>query len=196
MRIEIKNLNYHKKLELTFIIALLFLTIIMYLFPKFYAFSRELPELKPPQIIVIEIPRTVQIKVKRPPRPSRPAIPIPVDEIEILDDIQIDFKTMSDILSSEKIFSVDELDGLPYIPRQILEVLPEQGDEKYTGEVLLSLRIGKNGRVKEHKILKNTTNSPICLKSVITAAYNSRWQPVIIDSNIYEYWIQKSYQFN
>jgi len=195
-QMKINNLNYHKKLEMGFIAALLILTVLMYIFPKFYAFSRELPAIKAPQIIVIEIPRTIQINVKRPPRPSKPAIPVPVDEIEILEDIEIDFETMSDILSSEKIFSSEELEGLPYIPRQILEVLPEQGEEKYSGEILLSLRIGKKGRVKEHKILKNTTNSPLCLKNVITAAYNSKWQPVIIDSNIYEYWIQKSYHFN
>ena len=125
-----------------------------------------------------------------------PSIIVPVGEPEILDEIELNFEDIKEVIPSDKIFLADELEGLPYIPRQILEVLPEQSDEKYQGKIILSLWIDKKGKAKDHKVLMNTTGSKECLDHVLKAAYKSKWQPVVIDSNIYEYWIEKTYVFN
>ena len=193
--IRLYKSDYNKRLEISVIFSLIILITLFYAFPKFFSSSFHLPDISQPKIIVIDIPQTIQPNVKRPPQPTRPAIPVPSEDMDILDDITMEIEDIDDLITSDKVFNPDELEGLPYIPRQVLEVLPENTSDNPRGEVLLSLHIDKNGKVKAHKIIKNTTQSQICLQSVLKAAYSSRWQPVIIDSNIYEYWIYKSYQF-
>jgi hypothetical protein len=193
---KIYKSGYNKRLEISSVISLIFLIFIFYFFPKFVSRAFMLPEIPHPEIIVIDIPQTIQPNVKRPPRPSRPVIPIPSEDMSILEDITIEIEDIEDLIAPDKVFNPDELEGLPYMPRQVLEVLPEKTADNPKGEVLLSLHVDKNGNVKAHKVIKNTTESRHCLESVIKAAYSSRWQPVIIDENIYEYWIYKSYQFD
>jgi hypothetical protein len=187
--------GYIKRLELSLILSLVVLIFLFYVFPIFISGSFILPEVPEPKIIVIDIPQTIQHYAKRPPQPTRPAILVPSEDVEILDDIPMEYDDIQDLIDPGKVFNPDELEGLPYMPRQVLEVLPEKAENNPKGEILLSLHIDKNGKVKAHKVISNTTHSDICLQHVIKAAYNSRWQPVIIDSNIYEYWIYKSYQF-
>jgi hypothetical protein len=190
------KLNYQKRLELCFVAILCFFILLLFIFQKFQPNSFKISETKYPEIIVVEIPRTIQHIAKRLPKPSMPSIIVPVDEPEILDEIELNFEDIKEVIPSDKIFLADELEGLPYIPRQILEVLPEQSDEKYQGKIILSLWIDKKGKAKDHKVLMNTTGSKECLDHVLKAAYKSKWQPVVIDSNIYEYWIEKTYVFN
>lgn len=84
---------------------------------------------------------------------------------------------------------------LPFMPRQILEVLPQNTDDA-EGIIVLVLMIGIDGRVKEHKIVYNTTNNSVCLKNTIDAAYKSKWEPVKIEGKQIQYWIEKTYRFN
>lgn len=194
---ELKNYKYgyKKRLEISAAAGMLFLMLLFYVFPVFVNEYFILPDVPKPRTIVISIPRTIQRTAKRPPRPQTPAIPIPSEDFSIPDDITLEIEDVQDLIDPGKIFNPDELEGLPYIPRQVLEVLPEKCGENIRGEIMLSLHIDKNGRVKSHEVIKNTTGSHLCLNSVIRAAYGSRWQPVIIDSNIYEYRIYKSYHF-
>jgi len=85
--------------------------------------------------------------------------------------------------------------SLPFVPKQILEVLPQNVDGE-KGEILLLLKIGKDGYVKEHKVIMNTVNDPIGLKNVLEAAYKSRWEKIKIEETQIEYWIEKKYIFN
>ena len=193
--IGIYKTGYKKRLELSLVVSLVLLVILFYLFPHFLSGSFILPDIPNPQITVIDIPQTIQNLAKRPPQPSRPAILVPSEDIAFLDEIPIKLDEVQDLIDPGKVFNPDELEGLPYMPRQILEVLPEKTENNPSGEILLSLHIDKNGRVKAHKVISNTTGSDLCLQHVIKAAYSSHWQPVIIDSNTYEYWIYKSYKF-
>ena len=193
--IGIYKTGYKKRLEISLILSLIVLIFLFYIFPIFISSTFILTDVLEPQIIVIDIPQTIQKYAKRPPQPTRPAILIPSEDMAILDDVTLEFEDIQDLIILGKVFNPDELEGLPYMPRQVLEVLPEKTENNPKGEILLSLHIDKNGKVKAHKVISNTTQSDICLQHVIKAAYSSRWQPVIIDSNIYEYWIYKSYQF-
>lgn len=83
---------------------------------------------------------------------------------------------------------------LSFTPRQILEVIPES-QSNFKGIIKLSVRIGKDGLVKDHKILQNTTNKAECLIRVLEAAYRSRWQSVKIEGRVVEYWTEKTYRF-
>lgn len=85
--------------------------------------------------------------------------------------------------------------SLPFVPRQILEVLP-QNVEGEKGEILLLLKIGKDGAVKEHKVIINTFNDPFGLKNVVDAAYKSRWEKLKMEGAQIEYWVEKKYRFN
>jgi len=85
--------------------------------------------------------------------------------------------------------------SLPFVPRQILEVLP-QNVEREKGEILLLLKIGKDGFVKEHKVIINTLNDSAGLKNVIDAAYKSRWEKIKMEGTQIEYWVEKKYRFN
>lgn len=92
-----------------------------------------------------------------------------------------------------KIIAANELSG---IPRQIVEALPEMTEGSVKGTINLSLKIGLDGKVKEYKVIKNTSNSAECLKRVIEAIQRSRWEKVTYHGSQVEYWIDKSYIFN
>ncbi|MCL6098635.1 MAG: hypothetical protein M1391_08675 [Bacteroidetes bacterium] len=84
---------------------------------------------------------------------------------------------------------------LPFVPRQILEVIP-QNVEGANGEIVLLLKIGIDGIVKEHKIVMNTTGDNTVLKHVLDAAYKSRWEKIKMEGRQVEYWIEKTYRYN
>jgi len=85
--------------------------------------------------------------------------------------------------------------SLPFVPRQILEVLP-QNVEGEIGEILLLLKIGKDGYVKEHKVIINTIEDQLGLKNVLEAAYKSRWEKIKMEGTQIEYWVEKKYRFD
>ncbi len=84
---------------------------------------------------------------------------------------------------------------LPFLPRQIIEVVPKQ-IEGAKGTITLSINIDQNGYVKGYKIIKNTANKEECIEKVINAASKSRWQPIMMEGRKIDYWIEKSYEFN
>jgi hypothetical protein len=84
---------------------------------------------------------------------------------------------------------------LPFMPRQTLEAVP-QNTESVKGTIILVLRIGTDGLVKEHKVIFNSTSNKMCLNSTIEAAYKSRWEKIKMEGRQIEYWIEKSYLFN
>lgn len=188
--------TYKKRLELSLIIVLLLMIGFFYSFQRFNAESPPLPIPVVQEIIMIDIPRTIQLSIPRPSPPLKPVIPIAVDEPEIVEEVTIFPQDMADLVTGDRIISLDDIEGLPYIPRQILEVLPEQDDIPCRGVVSLALHIGKDGNVKNHRILLNTINPEDCLQKILRAAYKTRWQPVILESRTYEYWIQKMYHFD
>ena len=188
--------TYKKRLEFSLILVLILMIGLFFSFQRFDSEPSPLPVPVTPEIIVLEIPRTIQFSIRRPSPPLRPTIPVAVDDPEIMDEVNIFPDDLSDLVGGERVFSIDDIEGLPYIPRQILEVLPEQDDIPCQGAVSLALHIGRDGSVKNHRLLDNTTNSEICLQNILKAAYKTRWQPVILESQIYEYWIEKVYRFD
>ena len=84
---------------------------------------------------------------------------------------------------------------LPYIPRQIVEVLPKVDDLKLKGTIILKLLIDKNGKIKKIRLISNSTQNPLAVKRVIQAVQKSRWEVVQFNQQSYEYWITKVYHF-
>lgn len=136
--------------------------------------------------------------------PEIPSQFIPVDEPELLADVIIkesnteknsngsSENTKSSIGTSKGIY---EASSFPFVPRQIVEVVPEKVDGG-EGAIKLKLLIGKDGYVMKHEVMNNSTNKTKCLTFVVNAVYKSRWQPVSFDGEKVEYWLEKTYVFN
>jgi hypothetical protein len=149
-------------------------------------------------------PSTSQQNIKS-PKPPVPKIIVPdaVEEPEILPDQDIVSSTESGESGNEKGSSnisgegsILDMPQLPFVPRQILEVLPKNVEKSTKGYIELSLKIGTDGHVIGYKIIGNTTGSDQALQSVIMAAYKSKWEPVKIKDNKVIYWVEKTYSFN
>lgn len=124
---------------------------------------------------------------KVPPVEKRIELP-PSTKIEI---------TKNDIVKKENsdVKKIRTVSALPFPPRQVLEVIPKKVDGA-EGVIKLSVLVGIDGKVKQYKILNNTTESQTCLNSVVEAVNKSKWQPVLLEGDKVEYWIEKTYTFN
>lgn len=158
-----------------------------------------------PIITVIDIPKTKQSGspefIPPPPKLELSNIFDIVEDYE-LPDVEIKETTLAENIGESKTQPAKsksdrpyEFSALPFIPRQVLEVVPEKVNNG-EGVIKLSILIGKNGMPQKHKVLKNTTNKMLCYDKVIDAVYKSKWQPIIIEGDLIEYWVEKSYLFN
>jgi hypothetical protein len=176
------------------IVSLLSIILVFYFFPRF---KDNKPELLyyAPVIEMIDIPQTRQNQIFRPP-PSKPVIPVQDEEIEFLDQVNIEF-IESDYFGDSLSYS-EFKSGLPvgYKPRQLLEVVPQNVNETFRGEIVLQLKIDRKGKVIDHRLVYNSTNSEQCLEYAIEAAKKSLWEAAMVDGRPIEYWIEKTYRFN
>jgi len=186
--------NYVKRLEYSFVLILSGIICMFYFFPKGKIIPSQAAQKVLPVIQVIEIPRTVQKKLKKIHRPKKPAVPVAAEEIELLDALTIDFEDLSQegVVLEEGASSVAVPDRQP---RQLVEVVPEEIDKEISGIIVLSLKIGVDGNILEHKVIKNSTNK-VCLQKVLKAAYHSRWEPAIFRGRAVEFWVEKTYIIN
>jgi len=185
--------GYRTRLEWSFVFSLLMLILIFVIHPRTADKIPPLHIYKAPGLQLIEIPRTRQA-VKRRPKPAKPVIPVPSDEPEISEEVLIEYPETTSTFQGEVPAGPLDAEDLPYLPRQILEYLPGACGENIRGEVQLLLLINKKGRVKEHRVLKNTVHSRQCLNNVVKAAYKSRWEVVTLPTGKVEYWIKKIYR--
>ncbi len=190
-----KNWNARIKLEFSIVLVLLVLIVLFWTFPKVGPVSGKLPSVPAPRIQMVRIPRTIQKMRHQPPPPVRPSVPVPGDDIDMLEEIPLTASTK--ISGKGQIESQAPLseENLPYIPRQVVEVLPRVDDLKVHGSVTLKLLIDTQGKVKKYKVLANTTGNPLCVQRVIAAARKSRWEVIQLNDNKVEYWLTKEYRF-
>ena len=197
---------YRRNIQVSLIISLLIAILLFNFFPDFQDSKTKLIKVESPLITIDDIPQTIQKKENKisfAVKPPLPAILIPDDIfIEMLDNIKImsgdntNNNNIDELILLKKENKESGIKINSFVPKQILEVVPGKIGNNYKGIINLSLKIGKDGKVIEHKVLINTTHSPECLKQVITAAYNSRWEPVTIGGERKEYWIEKTYKFS
>ncbi len=196
---------YRRNIQVSLIISLLIAILLFNFFPDLKDSKTNLIKIESPLITINDIPQTTQKeedKISFTAKPPLPAIIIPDDilNIETLDDIKIkaedNTNNINGLVLSKTENKVNDIKITSFVPKQILEVVPGKAENNFKGIIYLSLKIGKDGKVIEHKVLVNTTNSTECLKQVIAAAYNSRWEPVTIGGEKKEYWIEKTYRFN
>ncbi|MGD8780283.1 MAG: hypothetical protein PVH88_15120 [Ignavibacteria bacterium] len=196
---------YSRNFKLSLIASLLICVIIILYWPKGKDTIENEIAYYEPMITVIDIPKTKQSGspdlIPPPPKLELSNIFDIVEDYE-LPDVEIEETTITEKIGASKEQPAKleedkpyEFSALPFIPRQILEVVPEKVNNS-EGVIKLSILIGKNGKPQKHKVLKNTTNKMLCYDKVIEAVYKSKWQPILIEGDLIEYWIEKSYLFN
>ncbi len=202
-RFKILKNEYKISFKLSLIASLLF-SILLFLFFPYIAPSTSPPAKYQSLLFTINdlAPNTKQDNIAN-PKPPEPKIFIPdiIDDPEILPDEKIVSLTKNENNNggngnvSEK-GAILNAPQLPFVPRQILEVLPQNVDGNAKGLIVIELKIGTDGKVIEHKVISNTTGSQKYLQSVITASYKSKWESVKIKNNNVVYWVEKTYRFN
>lgn len=200
-----EKFDYSINFKAGIVLSLLICILVFLFYPTFKPEKKEIPYFPEPVITLIDIPNTELSSRAAPPMPAVPNISSifkPVDEPEPLNDFTINESSMIDGapegMGKSKQgsgTSIYEASSFPFIPRQILEVVPQKVDG-INGFIKVRVLVGVEGYVKQHKILNNTTNSSTCLRHIIEAVYKSRWQPISIEGEKVEYWIEKTYTFN
>ncbi len=206
-----KNALYNKEkiyysliIKTGYVISIILCILVFLLTPDIKTRKNEIPYFPEPLITVIDIPQTDQSNISAPPRPATPAISSlfePLDEPEPLGDFEIK-ETSSDVSkvsatsqTVSKKTGIYESTSFPFVPRQIVEVIPEKVEDA-KGEIKLRLLIGMDGFVKSHNIVNNTLNNRKLYQNVTDAVYKSKWQPITFEGEKVEYWIEKTYTFN
>jgi len=184
------KLKYRKNIEPGLVIALALLIMI---FQGWKRFEREVKKQGRVniKIEVEEIPQTEQ--TKKPPAPSRPAIPIEsenedIDEDETIESTEINLDELppppppptDDIDESADIFvAYDEapqpIGGFGAIQRALVypEIARKAGVE---GRVVVNCLIDEKGNVIRTKILKSLGNNG-CDEAAVSAIQSVKWKP-------------------
>jgi len=193
-----EHIHYSRNVKLGIIFSEVIVIATFYLFPDLNS-SYSINDITDPIILFEDIPATIQTNNPITAKSEPPLIMISeeIEETEILEDVAI--KIGSNLLNRNDLAENTKVANIrlfSMMPRQILEVLPEKSTDELEGKINLYLKIDESGKVIEHKILLNSLECEECLKKVLSAAYQSRWEPAIRNGQQIEYWVEKSYSFN
>lgn len=199
------KIHYTRNLKFGINISLVIAIILFFVFPDIKNESNEIPYFPEPIISIADIPSTSHSSLPSPPRPAVPLISNlyqPIDEPEALPDLELRKNNISAnkegnskgrTTGNQK--GVYEASSLPFIPRQILEVVPQK-ISGFEGLIKVKVLIGIDGYVKQYKVINSSTESELVINNVLEAITKSRWQPITFDGQKIEYWIEKTYTFN
>lgn len=189
--------SYPFILKKSMIIVLSFFILLFHL-SKRWDIPHSVPRIREETVYITveDVPVTKQGLRRK--RPLRPVVPIPVEEPAVPEDLTIE--------PTELNFA-DSLPGLPggegsfsvIPPRPVADVFPDYPDSEkkkgVKGKLELSLLVNKTGKVQFVSVVKNTTNSKVCEKSAVAAAYQTRFIPAKKDQQAVAVWIKKTYTF-
>ena len=199
-KVDLK-LQYQKLFELGLIVSLALIIALVVAFKRFDAeeFEQQTVDI---QMEVQEIPQTEQIK--RPPPPSRPAVPIEtesedVPEDETIDDTEIDWEDVpapppppDDEDESAQIFVAyddppEPIGGFGAIQRNLKypEIARKAGVE---GRVFVKVAIDEKGNVFRTEVIKSLGNNG-CDEAAIEAIKKVKWRPAKQRDRAVKVWI-------
>jgi hypothetical protein len=192
-RYQENNAYFSRVFKFSLIASLSIMTILFYLFPKFKTIYFRQAHTIEADIYVSDIPVTRQPAEKIKPPPMRPNgfIPIPGDEIEFPEEIDISGSGRNTLLGEVSLGIPAEVPAKP-----ILEIYPQVSGVTCKGIVRLLLLVDKSGRVTEVEMVENTTSSSRCLELAMNAARKSEWLPASVDGKKVNSWVMKVFKFN
>jgi len=183
-------------------IALLVLVVFFQIMPK--RLERR-PQIIPlPKIhvdFIVQNPATVQRVRHGRPRPKRPVIPIPAEELDIpqdltIDDTEVDWDLGDSRMGNSGLTTTgaDTIQARPYF--QALPDYPKElRKQKVKGDVKLYLWVDKTGTVKQVTVAENTTNSPEFENAAVQAAWKNKYLPAQVDDEKIPTWVTCIYTF-
>lgn len=192
------QIKYSVNFKISLILSELLIISLFVLFPEITSEENEKIYLDE----ITEIPGTPPTVQNFNSLHKKPAVPKIIfdnliEEDKILDDV------ISESNSEGEYFSDKKEDGLnpnalshDLTPRQIVEVLPEQSEDKIEGTLIIKLKIDANGKVAGHQLIRTDINCTDCIDKIINAVYQSLWEPATINGKLSEFWIEKTYLFN
>ena len=201
MKFKSDKIHYRRNFEISVIVSLVLTIIVFSIYPKPEEKNDTVFYYGDMLITTLDIPHTDQMPAApAPPKPILPLQFVEVDDLELLPDVEVEENTLDTEFGEGEVNGpknpsdeVLQFSSLPYKPRKSYAHVPKiTGCE---GEIKLALHIGKDGRIKEHRVLINTTDSDECLNRVLESMYKSRWMPVIIEGDRFEFWLEESVIF-
>jgi len=112
----------------------------------------------------------------------------------MLNDIEIEHNVPESDSSSTLEFPPGA--PLPFVPRQIVEIVPSTpSDSEVKGVVRLLLKINTDGRVVKEKVIQGQELGTDIVQSAIHAARQTLWEKARVRGRPVQYWVEKSYRF-
>ena len=175
------RLKYKKALEISTILAMLIMIFMFYAFKKFEV-GTVLPEHIDVTLEITDVPETIQNQ--RPPRPARPQIPVETDDDELLDDVTIEdtdivFDALDDAPppppDDDEIYEFFAVSEKPVLIRKVEPKYPDLARKaQIEGKVVVTVTIGKDGKVENATILKSI---PMLDEAAKVAAMQCTFKP-------------------
>ena len=184
------KLKYKKVLELGLVLSLLFMVLLFLSFKKFEVQSIEqvAPQI---DIVVEDIPQTVQIKA--PPPPSRPAIPVASEDEDLMDDVTIEDTEINfeEIPPPPPPPQIEEEEIPPFLPfeqqpkmiggypafRARVEYPELAQKAKLEGRVQIRTLVNKQGIPAQFEVVKDIGGG--CAAAVIDALKKTKFTPAM-----------------
>ncbi|MCP4726883.1 MAG: TonB family protein [bacterium] len=194
-----KRRNNSFYIEMSLIITL---SLVLFLALFFGQISREKIPYVPLDFVlnVYDIPETTQAQKKMPPRPKLPAVPIPSDIEELLDEMEYEVETLDFVDLPE--MPVFDMAGTSVAmgPKPYHFKLPDIPDsekkKKKNGEIVVRMKVSEKGDVIDHEVVKNTTGSTVLEEVAVKAALHTRFTPAKNRKNQpITVWTQTTYYF-
>ena len=176
-----KNCN-RQKVQYSFIVTLLILISLFYVF-RFKKVPISKKQQKGNPFTVISYPAIPIIK-KTKKEPQKPSISVENDEMELLDEVIFEYAEDD---SAQDVYSIYII---PYKKYNLVlgNCLPNTFNI-----ILIGYKIGTDGKIKSHTILKNLTNNSVLIKSILVQAYAKTWERKCENGKFVEYVRKESY---
>ena len=194
------KLKYKKVLELGTVLSLLFMIL---LFLSFKKFEVQVVEQVAPQIdiVVEDIPQTVQVKA--PPPPSRPAIPVASEDEDLMDDVTIEDTEIrfDEIPPPPPPPTIEEEEIPPFLPFEAQPKIiggyaafkarikyPELAQKaKIEGQCVIRTLVNKQGVPENFQIIKDPGGG--CAQAVIDALKKTKFTAAMQRDRPVKFWI-------
>ena len=202
------KIKYRKVMELSLILSLVVLVIVFQAFKVFESKESTGPKKVDIQIDVQDIPQTEQ--VKRPPAPSRPAIPIEsededISEDETIEDTEIDLTELpppppapeQEDESANIFIAYDEapapIGGFAAIQKALEypEIARKAGVE---GTVFVKVLVDERGNVVKTDVIKSLGNNG-CDEAAVKAIKSVKWKPAMQRDKPVKVWVSIPVRF-
>ena len=192
--------EYARILEWAFIVALVILLTVFFAWQEFRT-GFMLPKVDTNwKVEVLDIPRTVQLK--QPPRPAIPSVPVPEEDMDLVEDVtlsfnNIDFKELTESTPPP----TEEIEEVPFIkvavkPKILKKVAPiypplarKAGVE---GLVVVKVLIDTKGNVEKVEILKSI---PMLNNAAIAAVKQFKFSPGRQRDRYVKVWMSIPFKF-